>query len=176
MSLQSRDPSLDGGLPDAVGLGLQEPPSLGLREAPSLGLREAPSLGLREAPSLVERSAEALFGSLTDGVLIHQHGRIAYANRRLCTLLGFEPDEFHGRPALALYPDSDYLMALARWQRAAFSASRTAVTHHRLLRRDGGTVSVEVSSLLLSIEDGEALVIEVISRSPASRKGSTRPA
>lgn len=168
MSLQPREPHLDGGLPGAVGLGLGEPAGL--------DLREAPGVDLREAPGVVERSAEALFGSLTDGVLIHRHGRIAYANRRLCTLLGFEPGEFHGRPALALYPDSDYLMALARWQRAAFSASRTAVNHHRLMRRDGGTVSVEVSSLLLSIEDGEALVIEVIRRSPASQKASTRPA
>ena len=114
----------------------------------------------------LERCADPLFGSLTDGVLIHQHGRIAYANRQLGDLLGFEPSELQGGAALALYPDSDYPMALARWQRAAFSARRTAVTNHHLLRRDGQTVSVEVTSLLLSIDSGDALVIEVVRRSP----------
>ena len=80
-----------------------------------------------------------------DGILIAgAQGRVIGVNRRMCELTGLTSEELVGRPLRELFPPAEMLRAPLRVD--LLEAGETVVTDRLLLRRDGTTVPVEMSS------------------------------
>jgi PAS domain S-box-containing protein len=114
---------------------------------------------------LLREYAQMLFEDQPDAVLIHQRGRVIYANGPLGLLLGVPPRALYGRPAADVYPERERAAASARLETAA-AGEPTPVARHRLRRCDGTPVSVVTSSLRLPIDGDDSLVVEVLRRAP----------
>ncbi|MFQ5691200.1 MAG: putative bifunctional diguanylate cyclase/phosphodiesterase [Gemmatimonadota bacterium] len=117
------------------------------------------------AGSLAEETVHGLLDSMADGVLlVDDEGRIAYANSRLSSLLGYRRSELLGESLEILVPGE--LRQTHRHQRAAYLAAPagrpmgTGLDLHAV-RKDGETVPVDISLSPIRSE-GRTFVMAVI--------------
>ncbi len=96
-----------------------------------------------------DTSFRELFEGLRDPLVIHRDGKVAHVNPAFTELLGFSADELVGRSAIEfIHPDDR--KRIAALVQAAPPAARTQPTpEHRLVRKDGRSVHVDVYSMPL---------------------------
>lgn len=108
-----------------------------------------------------EAGLSRLLDALPDGVVIHSEGRVAYVNQAAMRILGYETVEsLVGVPVVELAHPTDRSRVMARVQ--AMSAGTPAVPPmlERLIRRDGSSVTLEVSAVR-SVYQGKPAVVAV---------------
>jgi PAS domain S-box-containing protein len=92
-----------------------------------------------------EERFRSLIDLAVDGILIgNEEGRIIGVNRRMRELTGCTGEELIGRPLPDLFPGEEMRRAPLRCDRVA--AGETVVTERVVVRKDGTTVPVEMSS------------------------------
>ncbi len=119
------------------------------------------------------RRSEGRFRGLVEGcpdaILVHREGRVVQANRQLAEMVGLAEGELPGMLVLQLVaPEdraffSDDVRRLSRGEAAAAPAREV-----RLSRRDGSTVTAELSSLRLHFDGAPAIM--VVARDVSARK------
>ena len=114
--------------------------------------------------------------SLMEGIAISdRRGRLVFANRALEQLLGYEPGELVGRSWTVLFPDKRC------WRTESWmEGNRQNLTSRyeaSLLRKDGSTVPVVVSSRPLSDDDRDPVILSTFSdlREQPHPSGQTPP-
>jgi len=119
-----------------------------------------------------------LLEHMPDGVLVcDARGRVAYLNVKLEQLSGYERAELLGKPLETLVPDG--LKAAHRVMRAGYSRRPrprpmgAVERDYRMLRRDGTTVSVDISLAPIT-RSGSAHVIAVVRDMTARRELEAR--
>ena len=83
---------------------------------------------------------------------IDAEGKTVYANQHLSDMLGYGPDELHGRSAFDLVPQEDMARAHAAWSRRMGGAPER--TEFRFRRKDGVLVWLRAAATPL-VEDGK---------------------
>jgi anti-anti-sigma factor len=122
------------------------------------------------APSVLR----ALIDALTDGIaLVGEDGVIELANRRLAEMFGYPPRKLVGRPVESLIPAD--LRAAHRHMRAGYAeapVARPMAARSRLvgLRKDSGTVPVEISLSPVPTATGQFILAVVRDVSQARRR------
>jgi PAS domain S-box-containing protein len=119
--------------------------------------REAAELALRQSEekyrSVVERAS--------DGICVVQEGRLKYVNRALAEMAGYTAEELvGGRFVEYLHPD-DRAAVADRYRRRLRGEKLPSAYTVRFLRRDGGTVLVEVNAALSAYEGASADIVLV---------------
>lgn len=111
--------------------------------------------GRRQAEQAL-RDSEERYRTLIDAapfaVLVHQAGRVSFANAAALEMLGArQPDELCFRPVASLvHPDSRAALA------ALAKAGSTGPTPLQLVRPDGGVLEVEIATVPLRLHDRPA--------------------
>ena len=102
------------------------------------------------------RAAPTGIGTIVDGV-------VTEVNERLCTIVGYAPDEILGQPLRLLSPgDAEYKSALQRMH-AQIAKSGTCTVETRCMRKDGATLDVLFSGTPLDPADASrALTFTVL--------------
>jgi PAS domain S-box-containing protein len=119
------------------------------------------------------RKSEALFRKLVEAapeaVLVTRDMRIVYMNPRYLRLLGYERfDDVLGRDSVDLIHPDDRVELDERYRLLQSSVDPPPMREYRLLRRDGGVVTVECSSLRIDFEGAPAIL--TFSRDITERK------
>ncbi|MCX5745039.1 MAG: PAS domain S-box protein [Proteobacteria bacterium] len=115
-----------------------------------------------------EASFRALIEQSPDAVLVQREGRLIYVNRRTVEYLAYDTaEELIGCALLTLiHPDEQHLVQ--RIFDLASSGDASIAHEFRMLRRDGGTLTVEVSAL--SVDFGGTPAVLAIARDCTARK------
>ncbi len=140
--------------------GIAPPVKTGLRELNEVGeVLSRASRERRSAERALRESDErfrAIFDQTSTGIfVIDPAGRFMVANQRQCDIVGYSDAELRGRTVLGLtYPDDqtqslDMLRSL--WSDGSFELEL------RLVRKDGRTVWVHVSSAVVRDDEGKPL-------------------
>jgi PAS domain S-box-containing protein len=105
-------------------------------------------------------------------IAVHHGGNFVYVNPALCSLLGYPgaPDLL-GRRFLELVHPDDRAVAQSSAERA-IAGEAVPVQEIRVLRRDGGTVSIE--ALAQRVEFGEGPAVLLLGRDVTQRKEMER--
>ncbi|XYI02217.1 PAS domain S-box protein [Sorangium sp. So ce1128] len=119
-----------------------------------------------------EAQYRGLIERLPDGVFIHRGGRIAYANRALTSLLGYDhPAAIVGRSLVDLYHPDDIPVVIERL-RVLESGIAAPPRELRMMRRNGSICDVETTAIRVHFEDHQGFV--VIVRDLAERRRAER--
>ena len=103
-----------------------------------------------------EAHLRTLMDHLSDGVGLTIDGSIVYANPAMGKLLGYSPDEFIGRAPTEFLESSDRQRAADRI--AVLNAGDPpAAAEYQMIRKDGTTVTVLISSRQIEYEGSQAL-------------------
>ena len=115
-----------------------------------------------------EENLRTLAGSANDGMLVHIHGRIVFANPRLAALLGRDVSELVNR-SLDEFVRSDEMPKISqRYQRRLQGEHVPGQYETVLNHKDGSAVPVEITAAI-TVWQGQSAII-VIVRDIASRK------
>jgi len=109
---------------------------------------------LRESEEKYRTLVETSF----DGIVIHQDGKIVYANDTALRIMGAEgPDRFVGTPLLTyVHPDYRDLVA----QRTVSASEQTLpVIQEKFVRVDGNIIDVDVAARPISWKNGPAVYV-----------------
>lgn len=97
-----------------------------------------------------------------DGVAIHRHEKVVYANPALLAMLGYDSvDEIVGRSVIEFVHPEDRVVVRERIRTLREHNVEPPMIAERLIRRDGAIVDVEVSARPIAYE-GEATVLAMI--------------
>jgi diguanylate cyclase (GGDEF)-like protein/PAS domain S-box-containing protein len=115
-----------------------------------------------------EENLRTLAGSANDGMLVHIHGRIVFANPRLAAMLGRDVPELVDRP-LDEFVRSDEMPKISRRYQRRFKGEPVPGQYETVLKhKDGCAVPVEITAAI-TVWQGQSGII-VIVRDIASRK------
>ncbi len=113
-----------------------------------------------EAQHRSQQSFRSLIESSPDAVLVHRFGRLVYVNAAVARLLGYEaPKALMGRPLLDLVPAEDR-PAIGGHIRAVLGDGAVVTAEHRMTRKDGSPIMLEVRMLPV-VFDGELAVVAI---------------
>ena len=124
-----------------------------------------------QAAHASEQKFQHIVDTANEGVwLIDQAGKTTYANRRLCEMLGYSPEELAGRSLLDLKPPEDRAETAERWEKAGKGGMRRFETRFR--RKDGQDIWVFLSSTPMLDEGGRVtgafgMVVDITERKRA---------
>jgi PAS domain S-box-containing protein len=113
-----------------------------------------------------EQRFRLLIEQASDAILIAgPDGRYIDANTAACRMLGYTPEELSGKPVDDLTPpeDEDKLKAA----RASLSRGESVLDEWRLVRKDGGTVPVEISAKILPDKRCQVIARDITMRKQA---------
>lgn len=111
-----------------------------------------------EAAEESEARYRALVESLPNGIIVHQGGRIVFANQAAARIAGASaPADLIGKNAMEfVHPDSRDL-ARSRIEEASRTGEATELAEERFLRLDGSEVDVEVVGIPLTFAGTTAM-------------------
>jgi PAS domain S-box-containing protein len=123
----------------------------------------------QEAQARSEANFKALIEQLPDAIFVQREGRLVYANRAACALLGWaSPAEKVGTAFDELIHPDDRASEAGRTRWVAATGERTTLREQRLLRKDGSAVPVEVSALAAELD--EQRVVLSVARDVSEQK------
>ena len=97
-----------------------------------------------------------------DGVALHRHEKVVYANPALLVMLGYDSvDEIVGRSVIEFIHPEDRAVVRERIRALREHNVEGPMMAERLIRRDGAIVDVEVASRAIAYE-GEATVLAMV--------------
>ncbi|RMH44812.1 MAG: PAS domain S-box protein [Deltaproteobacteria bacterium] len=116
----------------------------------------------RAAIAAALRESEHRFRSLADeapdSITVAADGRFVYANRAAAAALGYdEPDELIGKPVAAIVP-SDELPRMRERMARALAGERLGPSEYTGIRKDGGRMTMEISSVRVAWDGRPALL------------------
>ncbi|MBU6429068.1 MAG: PAS domain-containing sensor histidine kinase, partial [Cyanobacteria bacterium REEB65] len=107
-----------------------------------------------------QKHLEAILDAAHDGILIHDlQGRLVFANRALCDLIGYSPSELAGKSLFEIVAGQSPAQIRENWTR--IRQGKSLVFESASRHREGSGIPTEVSISPLEI-DGECLVIGII--------------
>jgi two-component system, NtrC family, sensor kinase len=93
-----------------------------------------------------------------DAIAIHRQGRFVFVNAALVTGLGYESaEELLGRSILDIVHPDDHELAIRRMKRIYATGAPNPPEEHRLLKRDGSSIVVEIAGITVDWEGGTAV-------------------
>jgi two-component system cell cycle sensor histidine kinase/response regulator CckA len=105
-----------------------------------------------------EAGFRTLIESLPDTVVVHRAGRIVYVNPAALRLLGYERIEsLEGRSVLDLVHPDDRAGVSQRIGEILVTGRQAVFREERLVRRDGSTVTAEVTGMPVEFDGGPAI-------------------
>ena len=115
-----------------------------------------------------EENLRTLAGSANDGMLVHIHGRIVFANPRLAALVGRDVTELVGR-SLDEFVRSDEMPKISKRYQRRLQGEHVPGQYETVLNhKDGSAVPVEITAAITAWQGQSAII--VIVRDIASRK------
>lgn len=115
-----------------------------------------------------EENLRTLAGSANDGMLVHIHGRIVFANPRLAAMIGRDVAEMVGRSLDEFVRSEEMPKISQRYQRRLKGEHVPGQYETVLNHKDGSAVPVEITAAI-TVWQGQSAII-VIVRDIASRK------
>jgi PAS domain S-box-containing protein len=103
--------------------------------------------GGRSPAHPIEGNFRELFDGLREPLVIHADGRLVHVNQAFAELLGFDPRDLVGRLGVELIHADDRKRVGALVHAKPPPARTGATPEHRLVRKDGSSVHVEVYSV-----------------------------
>ena len=126
--------------------------------------RKRAEQALRES----EENLRTVAGNANDGILVHIHGRVVFANRCLGEIIGYEAADLPGRNIREFFRPAEYANINQRYQNRLQGANVPNQYETILLRKDGTEVPVEITAALTAWQGQPAII--VIVRDIANRK------
>ncbi len=112
----------------------------------------------------------ALFEQTSDAVfIINLDGTIARTNRQVTELLGYEPEEMAGKPAMAFVAPTELTKSAITYERV-LAGERLPPYERIFLHKDGYEVPTEINVTIVRGTDGEPTHIQSIVRDIRGRK------
>jgi len=113
----------------------------------------------RERLAASESAFRALVEQLPDALIVHQHGRILYANPAMRALFGLgADDEMVGRPVTEIIHPDERTVIAGRVREALKSGEPAPLHEERFVRPDGSTFVAEVAGVPIVIAGQPAMV------------------
>ena len=107
-----------------------------------------------------KRQYRNLIDFLPTGVLVHRHGRVMFANRKIAQIAGLSgPEQFVGRNVMEFVPPDDRPAMIQRIQASLTSGQQAELRRERLIRDDGVEFMVEATGLPIDLTDGPAMLV-----------------
>ncbi len=108
-----------------------------------------------------ERLHRTLVEKAKDGIVVVVDGIIRLANQQVCSMLGLGPENVVGRPYRDFVAPSSEEMVEDRYRRRLGGEDVQSIYEVDLLRADGSTVSSELNSTALDLEEGRGVLVFV---------------
>ena len=125
----------------------------------ALQAQQAQQVQQAAAHAAVVEEFRAVMAHASVNVMILRRGVLRKVASQACRMLGYTPEELHGRAARELYlSDADYADTSAR-MRAGFAAHGSLMGEVRLRRKDGSAVWVRVEGRRIDPADASSSVI-----------------
>lgn len=136
--------------------------------------------GMRQAQAQLQNQVDEsearyrqLFEQSPDAIVVHQHGRVLFANPAAQRLVGAAtPEAMIGRPALDFVPPEHQALVLARIAEALRTGAPLPTQEEILLRLDGERIEVEVAGAVVQVNGQPA--IQLVGRDISERKRRER--
>jgi PAS domain S-box-containing protein len=129
--------------------------------------------GRRVAREIAETEArfEKLLEVLPDPVIVHQEGRLVFANRAAIDLYGARSAaELYGRPVMEHVAPDDWELVRGRAARMLASGEAGPLAHERHVKLDGTHFDVEVVAIAVTFDGRPA--IEMVARDVTARNAT----
>ncbi len=108
-----------------------------------------------------------------DGIIVHQDGRIIFANTAAARIIGYEAgSDLVGRAVLSFVPEDVRPIVLERMRAMLEHAEDVPLIEERFLRADGSEVEVEVAGI--PFRYGERAAVQLVVRDATLRKNAQR--
>jgi PAS domain S-box-containing protein len=127
--------------------------------------------GRQVAREIAETEArfEKLLAVLPDPVVVHQNGRLVFANRAAIEMYGARSAaDLYGRPVIEYVAPEDRELVRGRMVRMLTSGEAEPLVHERHLKLDGTVFDVEVVAIAVTFDGRPA--IELVARDITARK------
>ena len=97
------------------------------------------------------------------GIIVHQHGKIVYANRAAIVLFGGRGSKSNltGHPFLSLVHPDSYQAALKRTENLYLTGGETPFINEKLLTKDGNAFAAETSSVLIPYDGDTSILVTI---------------
>ncbi len=126
--------------------------------------RKRAEQALRES----EENLRTVAGNANDGILVHIHGHVVFANLCLGEIIGYATADLPGRHIRDFFRPDEYTKINQRYQSRLQGANVPNQYETLLLKKDGTEVPVEITAALTAWQGQPAII--VIVRDIASRK------
>jgi two-component system, sensor histidine kinase and response regulator len=86
--------------------------------------------------------------NVSEGIMVHQDGRIVFANRRVTAMNGYQPGELIGKPMMMdIHPEDRHIVTERAERRRRGEAIDPKAVFRVMVRRNGGFIWVEVTTV-----------------------------
>jgi PAS domain S-box-containing protein len=107
-----------------------------------------------------EQNFRTLIERSPDSVAVYQGGSVIYANPKMLALLGYDSsEELSGRSPLEFVHPDDRPLVIDRMTKNSARGLYNAPAEERFLRKDGGVVTVEVTSIPIFFDDAPSTLV-----------------
>jgi diguanylate cyclase (GGDEF)-like protein/PAS domain S-box-containing protein len=112
---------------------------------------------VRHELSVLNRQQVAMLDNELIGITRLKDRRSIWQNRALEQMFGYEPGELMGLPSQVIYPDAATFNAVGEAAYPILASGGTYRTQLQLVRKDGGTIWVDMSGAMVSPETGVSM-------------------